>query len=95
MAAQIRTEVQVPPLFGNLIIQPVVFGTGRVAMFLGVVKRGVACPTVREPELIQTVPGLETDGLKRVWSPTRPRSSHLPLHSTSQLQSDVADKYYR
>lgn len=57
LAALTRNEVQVPLLFGNLVvIQPASFSTGRVGTFLGVTKRGIFCPTVREPELIQTAP---------------------------------------
>lgn len=93
LAALTRSEVQVLLLFGNLVvIQPTSFSTGRVATSLGVIKRSIVCPMAREPELIQAGPQLGTDGLKRVWSPTWPCSSHLPLHSTAQLWSDLADK---
>lgn len=57
LPALTRNEVQVPLLFGNLVvIQPASFSTGRVGTFLGVIKGDIVCLTVGEPELIQTAP---------------------------------------
>lgn len=58
-------------LLGNLVvIQPTSFSMGRAGKLLGVIKTGLACPISREAELIQTVPCLGPDGLKRDGSPT-------------------------